>query len=237
MIVIAWRCSQRVGVHAWPGNNSWGSQGGTYPNPTVTPLHPNLPHLEVNILINKNGRACLASFALSGGLITASSGIEGGTIRCMSPELLDPEAFGLKTSHPTKESDCYALGMSVYEVLSGRVPFSRSKFAGVIREVIEGRRPERPWGATGAWFTDDLWAMLELCWKHQPGDRPSLDIVLRCLQDAVPPLGLSSDMGVNAEAAADDQLDFTVTDPRVFYPFRSSPALIILAVYRTAHYA
>ena len=34
----------------------------------------------------------------------------------MSPELLDPEMFGLDNNRPTKQSDCYALGMVVYEV-------------------------------------------------------------------------------------------------------------------------
>jgi hypothetical protein len=37
----------------------------------------------------------------------------------MSPELLDPEMFGLpelEGERPTKQSDCYALGMVIYEV-------------------------------------------------------------------------------------------------------------------------
>ena len=39
----------------------------------------------------------------------------GGTLRWMSPELLDPANFGSK-GHLTPESDCYALGMVIYEV-------------------------------------------------------------------------------------------------------------------------
>ena len=37
----------------------------------------------------------------------------------MSPELLDPERFGMPESEdnrPTRQSDCYALGMVIYEV-------------------------------------------------------------------------------------------------------------------------
>jgi hypothetical protein len=37
----------------------------------------------------------------------------------MSPELLDPELFGIPESEgdrPTRQSDCYALGMVIYEV-------------------------------------------------------------------------------------------------------------------------
>ena len=43
----------------------------------------------------------------------------GGTCRWMSPELLDPERFGIPESEddrPTRQSDCYALGMVIYEV-------------------------------------------------------------------------------------------------------------------------
>ena len=39
----------------------------------------------------------------------------GGTYRWMSPELLDPRSFCSK-GRPTRESDCYALGMTIYEV-------------------------------------------------------------------------------------------------------------------------
>ena len=40
----------------------------------------------------------------------------GGTERWMSPELLMPEQFGFSETRPTKQSDCYALGMVIYEV-------------------------------------------------------------------------------------------------------------------------
>ena len=93
-----------------------------------------------NILIKKDHRACVADFGLSTMAYVmphasndASSSTEafeistdsgtslmpytpGGTRQWMSPELLNPEAFGLDDRRPTKESDCYALGMVVYEV-------------------------------------------------------------------------------------------------------------------------
>ena len=68
----------------------------------------------------------------------------------MSPELLDPEHFGLTDSRPTKGSDCYALGMVIYEVLSGQAPFTQFKDFVVARKVIKGERPTRPEGAEGA---------------------------------------------------------------------------------------
>jgi len=90
---------------------------------------------QANILINSEGRACIADFGLSTitGVATAAganraslvsidslmSFTGGGTRRWMSPELLDPERFGIPESEdnrPTRQSDCYALGMVIYEV-------------------------------------------------------------------------------------------------------------------------
>lgn len=39
-----------------------------------------------------------------------------GTPRWSAPELLDPPAFGFKSCRPSKESDCYSFGMTIYEV-------------------------------------------------------------------------------------------------------------------------
>ena len=92
---------------------------------------------KANILINGDRRACIADFGLStvtgvatraatrtsrSSLIsndTLMSFTGGGTRRWMSPELLDPERFGMPESEdnrPTRQSDCYALGMVIYEV-------------------------------------------------------------------------------------------------------------------------
>ena len=97
----------------------------------------------------------------------------------MSPELLHPERFGFKESRPTKESDYYALGMVIFEVLSGQVPFANDKEYIVTRKVTDGERPERP---AVVWFTDDLWRTLDKCWLPQPGDRPTVETVLECLR-------------------------------------------------------
>ena len=55
----------------------------------------------------------------------------------MGPELLED-------NRPTKESDRYALGMVILEVLSGQVPFVGDSDFAVVRKVIDGDRPKRP---------------------------------------------------------------------------------------------
>ena len=94
----------------------------------------------------------------------------------MSPELLNPAQFGFPHGQPTKESDCYALGMVILEVLSGQVPFTHDSSWVVMQKVLKGEHPERP---EGELFMDELWGMLELCWATQPESRPSVGSVLR----------------------------------------------------------
>jgi len=137
-----------------------------------------------NILIDQRGHPCLADFGLITFIsdpensITSHSYSNAGTTRWMSPELLDPEHFGFEDGPPTKDSDCYALGMVIFEVLSGHAPFARDKDWIVVLKVIRGERPERP---EGAWFTNDLWTTLKQCWSPLPKDRPTLEAVLDCL--------------------------------------------------------
>jgi len=102
----------------------------------------------------------------------------------MSPELFDPESFGLKDGRPTKQSDRYAIGMLIHEVLSGQVPFPRHHGYAVVVRILKGERPARPQGAEGAWFTDDVWSILQRCWEPTPGDRPRIRDVLQCLEKA-----------------------------------------------------
>jgi serine/threonine protein kinase len=103
-------------------------------DPTIHDLRMRLNYDQTNILIKQGCRACLADFGLStivgierraaasASLTSVASKpslvsfTAGGTTRWMSPELLDPDRFGITDYRPTKQSDCYALGMVVYEV-------------------------------------------------------------------------------------------------------------------------
>jgi len=137
---------------------------------------------QANVLIDQSGHACLADF----GLLTivsdptnhfpSSSYTQGGTARWMSPELIAPRRFGFEDSRPSKPSDCYALGMVIYETVTENLPFHGDIDLTVFMKVVEGERPPR-----GARFSDDLWNMLELCWAPRPNDRPNIEGVLRCL--------------------------------------------------------
>ena len=137
-----------------------------------------------NILVDQNHHARIADFGLT--VLSGSSNpkphTQGGTVRWMGPELFDSE---LKDHRPTKYSDCYALGMVIYEVLSLHIPFHQYRILVVSGKVVRGDRPERPQGADGVWFTDDVWEMLGCCWVPEPRNRPSIEDVLRCLEEVL----------------------------------------------------
>ena len=136
-------------------------------------------------MIDKIGNALLADF----GLLTiisdpanpssSSSNTQGGSIRWMGPELLVPHKFGFEKSQPTTSSDCYALGMVVYETISGKLPFHKDTDVTASLKVMNGERPRR-----GAKFTEGLWKIMELCWAADPNDRPDIEVVLQFLETA-----------------------------------------------------
>ena len=84
-------------------------------------LGPHSRAKQANILVDNVGVARVADFGLmtitdlTATFLSEPGDSGGGTWSRMSPELLIPEAFG-SDGRPTRESDCYALGMLVYEV-------------------------------------------------------------------------------------------------------------------------
>ena len=115
--------------------------------------------------------------------MNSNPSVNVGTTRWMSPELLDPNHSDFKDGQRTKASDCYALGMVIYEVLSGQVPFVDYHILFVPHHITSGERPKRP---KREWFTGDLWGMLEICWSSNPIARPTIGAVFECLERASP---------------------------------------------------
>ena len=129
---VGWRC-EWLEVYARSPHGSRRSEGGTQ-FCRIKCLRISHSSPKANILINNDRRACLADFGFSTitgvptyaeatrASLNASTSLmsftAGGTYWWMSPELLHPEGFGIPKSEnrPTRQSDCYALGMVIYEV-------------------------------------------------------------------------------------------------------------------------
>ena len=231
LILAAQRCCPRIDIHARRRGNPRGFEGGKSSNAGVTVSRLTCP--KANILVDQDGHARLADFGLTTIVsestypITSSSSAHGGTTRWMSPERLDPKRFGFKDGRPTKESDCYALGMVVLEVLSGQIPFKGDwNDYLVMQKVLEGKHPERPQGVKEAWFTDDLWEILEQCWSPQTKDRPIARKILEHLErvwTTWQPLPLCVDG--DAETDSDRDSSLTVSSLGTFLHYITHSAI------------
>lgn len=176
--------------------------------------------------IMKDSDTALDTQSLVGGI---------GTPRWSAPELLDPPVFGFSSCQPSKQSDCYSLGMTIYEVryiywisqpadcpdtqqvLTGKQPLYDVKTNAVIIQIVRGIRPERPRLSHAIGFTDPVWTMVEGCWKEhsayqQISYRPDVRTVVRCLAEAAalwtptPPLN-------DVPFTADESETFSIVTP------------------------
>ncbi|CUA71091.1 Tyrosine-protein kinase SPK-1 [Girardia tigrina] [Rhizoctonia solani] len=91
------------------------------------------------------------------------------SLRWAAPELIEE-------SNPQNEkSDVYALGMTLYEVMTSQLPYYGKSDVLVILLVVQKREPpERPESIPDGHETmDKLWELLLRCWSFEPMTRPS----------------------------------------------------------------
>ena len=163
--------------------------------------------MQTNIVIDANFHARLTDYGLTA-IVSDPNTVEPGsttspsvgTVRYMSPELLNPGGFEMSDSNPTKESDIYAFGVVTYQVsvtyrisvpeikygmqvITREQPFSGAKDGAIIYGVVTGERPKRPSGPN-KWLTDDVWNFISRCWSASWDGRPSVDFAVNSLNDA-----------------------------------------------------
>lgn len=91
-----------------------------------------------NIMIDEAGRVKVMDFGLARGIHSATQltadGAVLGTPRYMSPE----QCEGLKPDH---RSDLYSLGIVLFEMLTGRTPYSADTPLALMRQIVEAPLP------------------------------------------------------------------------------------------------
>ncbi|KAG8771996.1 hypothetical protein FRC12_003302 [Ceratobasidium sp. 428] len=99
-----------------------------------------------------------------------------GISRWMSPELLNNED---NTITPTQASDIWALGCTLYEILSGKLPYSDSVHdVEIIRRIQTGAQPGHETDQNITGDLSYLWPVIVDCWSAESMERPSAYEVL-----------------------------------------------------------
>ncbi len=86
-----------------------------------------------NIMLDKRGQVLLTDFGLAG----LAGEIEGSEIRNGTPAYMAPEQ--LSGEEVTVKSDIYSLGLVLYEIFTGKLPFESETLAGLQRARAESR--------------------------------------------------------------------------------------------------
>lgn len=131
-----------------------------------------------NVLVDNTGASRIADFGvmtmsdLGTGLFSESIDSLGGTLAWMSPELLD-SSHPDSTIRPTPESDCYALGMIMYEILAELPPFHGLSRWQIMLALVKGRHPVKPLYPESLGLSDELWELVRSCWSETVSARPT----------------------------------------------------------------
>lgn len=121
-----------------------------------------------NVLISSDGRAHLSDFGLSV-VVVEFSGMSyftsalNGTVRWIAPELLAIPEEEDTIMIPTSNSDIYSFGCILFQVLTGKPPYSEFKRdAQIVVAISLGTKPLRPKFPV---IIDRHWSFILDCWS------------------------------------------------------------------------
>lgn len=129
-----------------------------------------------------------------GPMVSTMDGAIIGTPAAMAPE----QAAGGDVDH---RIDVYAVGVLLYEMLSGRLPFDDSNFAALVVKLMSAPPPPLPAKTpAGEPIPPALAALVMRCLSKAPEERPQ---TMQALSDALAQAVASAASGVAAPAEAD----------------------------------
>ena len=151
-----------------------------------------------NILVDRLGRARIMDFALT--TVDRDQGPAGDVteMRNIPTRWTAPE---VENGPFTKKSDVFSFAMVMVEVscgaclkgppanrivisikvFTGKVPFDSILSATSAAKIMQGERPPQPTDLT----LPDVWALMEMCWDHDPRLRPEMRRVLQDLASSL----------------------------------------------------
>jgi serine/threonine protein kinase, bacterial len=137
----------------------------------------------------------LADFGIA--RITQSTGLTSTDVVIGTAAYLAPEIITGRQPEPS--TDIYAVGITLYELLTGRPPFPVGHPAAVIHHHLNTVAPRLPG------IPDVLWPLIEACLAKDPGTRPTAPWLAQALRAAGPALAGLPAGPVAAEAVIEWQ--------------------------------
>ncbi|KAG8751929.1 hypothetical protein FRC11_008846 [Ceratobasidium sp. 423] len=129
-----------------------------------------------NVLVSDSGVPVLADFGnsiLRNQTLKFTQTTSGAslTVRWSAAELIT------ESGPPNEATDVYALGMTIYEVMAGIIPYEGKKEARVIYLVVAKKEPpQRPKSIPeGCEDGERLWSLLVWCWSFESSSRPTAE--------------------------------------------------------------
>ncbi|CUA66971.1 hypothetical protein RSOLAG22IIIB_02880 [Rhizoctonia solani] len=129
-----------------------------------------------NILVSDAGHTQLVDFGsttltnIFTLCFTRTSRVLALSLRFAAPEVLDGSS-----EHHTTESDVYALGMTILQIMTGELPYAGMSDRAAVASIFRQLHPPRPPfnALIGQSAKDRLWALLLRCWDNNPKLRPT----------------------------------------------------------------
>uniref|UniRef100_U9STC0 Protein kinase domain-containing protein n=1 Tax=Rhizophagus irregularis (strain DAOM 181602 / DAOM 197198 / MUCL 43194) TaxID=747089 RepID=U9STC0_RHIID len=126
-----------------------------------------------NILVNDR-KLLIADLGLSKKLAETTTQSMGN--HCGMDEYIDPQCFKDRKYKKNKKSDIYSLGVLLWEISSGRPPFSESSRNLITHYITKGDR-EDPIEGTPLKYQQ----LYQECWDENPESRPDIEKVREIL--------------------------------------------------------
>ena len=103
----------------------------------------------------------------------------------LAPEIKNP-AYSTKVipTVESKEGDVFAFGMVALEAFTGSFPFCEDSWKGARRHILGGGRPSVPENTERLGLSSEVWDLINRCWEEDPLKRPTMEDVVRELQEA-----------------------------------------------------
>jgi len=137
-------------------------------------IHANLK--PQNVIINDiTGKAMLCDFGMTADRHLAEIGMTMDSSNYDFVAYSAPESFA--QDQGTKETDVYAFGSLILEIMSGERPFYKietRKYASKMQLIAKGETAD-PADHPNLPATSPLWSVIQACWAFDPSKRPTIE--------------------------------------------------------------